>query len=143
MSESGGSGYRVLGIDPGEKRIGLAISDPLGVTAQGLETFEVGKGIDFIDFLRDLVDRYRVTVVVLGAPLALGGKEIEGTERSRRFADRIRRELGIEVVLRDERMTSLEAERVLEEGGGLGDAGNIDRLSAVLLLQSYLDEKGT
>jgi putative Holliday junction resolvase len=132
--------YRVLGIDPGAKRIGLAISDPLGVSAQGLETFEVDSGVEFVDYLRDLIGRCNVRVVVLGMPLSMSGGEIEGTERSRALAERIRAICQVEVVLRDERMTSLEAERVLEQAGRIRDAGDVDRLAAVLLLQGYLDE---
>ena len=71
----------------------------------------------------------------------MGGKVIEGTEGSQRLAERIREELGIKVALRDERMTSLEAERVIKAGGRSHEAGDIDRLAAVLLLQGYLDER--
>ena len=133
---------RVLGIDPGTKRTGLAISDPLGVTAQGLETFVAGRGMGLIDHLRNLIEQYGVLVVVVGMPLSMSGKDIEGTERSRRLADRITGELGVEVEMRDERMTSLESERVLRQGGRIRDRGDVDRMAATLLLQSYLDERG-
>jgi putative Holliday junction resolvase len=146
---------RILGIDPGTKRYGLAVSDELGVTAQGLDTFVVAVGVDFVDHVRTLVAEYAVGRIVVGMPLSMSGNAIEGTERSRELAGRIERECGVEVVLRDERMTSREVERVLEAGGsgrgasrratGAGarkhDAGDIDRLAAVLLLQSYLDER--
>lgn len=140
-AESAGTTPRVLGIDPGVKRFGLAISDPLGITAQGLETFKAGEGIDVIDYLRELIGRYGVKLIVLGLPLSMGGGDIEGSRRSRELRDRIMEELGIEVVLRDERMTSLEAERVLRQERRIREAGDIDRLAAVLLLQGYLDER--
>lgn len=140
MNEPGALPPRVLAIDPGTKRIGLAVSDPLGITAQGIDTFAVGGGRDFFLFLRRLIEDNDVKVVVVGMPLSMSGGEIEGTARSREMAERIRGGGGVEVVLRDERMTSLEAERILEEGGGGRAAGDVDRLAAVLLLQSYLDE---
>ncbi|MCK4236775.1 MAG: Holliday junction resolvase RuvX [Candidatus Krumholzibacteria bacterium] len=141
MNGSDDESVRILGIDPGEKRLGLAISDPLGVTAQGLDTFIAGQGVEFIDYLCGLISRYNIEVVVLGMPLSMGGDRIEGTERSRRLAERIREECRVEVVLRDERMTSLEAERVMKQEGRIRDPGDIDRMAAVLLLQGYLDER--
>ncbi|MBN1165133.1 MAG: Holliday junction resolvase RuvX [Candidatus Krumholzibacteriota bacterium] len=137
-SEKGG---RVLGIDPGEKRFGLALSDPLGITAQGLETLEITKKSDWIDRVHDIIEEYRVRLVVLGLPLAMSGGEIEGTGRSRELAREIKEHCGVEVILRDERMTSKEAERVMRGEGRIRDAGDIDKLSAVLLLQGYLDER--
>ena len=130
---------RILGIDPGTKRVGLAVSDELGVTAQGIDTYEIKDKETFRVFLKGLVSRYNIGVVVLGKPLSMSGGEIEGTERSRELASFIERECGARVVLVDERMTSLEAERVLKEQGRIREAGDIDRLAAVLLLQGYLD----
>ncbi|HUV36582.1 MAG TPA: Holliday junction resolvase RuvX [Patescibacteria group bacterium] len=146
---------RILGIDPGTKRYGLAVSDELGVTAQGLETFVVAEGADFVDHVRKLMAEYAVGRIIVGMPLSMSGNAIEGTERSRELAGRIERECGVVVELRDERMTSREAERVLGIGGRgrrearhgareaerKHDVGDIDRLAAVLLLQGYLDER--
>ncbi len=139
MPESGKEGHRALAIDPGTKRIGLAVSDELGLTAQGLDTYELRDEDEFIVFLKDLQTRYNIGVIVLGEPRAMSGGEIEGTERSRELAGLIERELDVRVVLVDERMTSLEAERVLKQVGRIKEAGDIDRLAAVLLLQGYLD----
>jgi putative Holliday junction resolvase len=133
-------GGRILGIDPGTKRFGLAVSDELGVTAQGLETFVVAGGADFIDHVGKLVEDYAVRKIVIGLPLSMSGNDIEGTGRSRTLAARIAERCGVAVELRDERMTSREAERVIEAGGA-GETGDVDRLAAVLLLQSYLDER--
>jgi len=130
---------RVLAIDPGTKRTGLAVSDPLGMTAQGLETFETGKGKDLLDRLGELFAEYGIARVVVGLPLSMQGKDIEGSARSRALAADIGERFGLEVVLMDERLTSLEAERVLRSGGRRYERGDIDRLSAVLLLQSHLD----
>ncbi len=130
---------RALAIDPGTKRIGLAVSDELGLTAQGLDTYELAGEDAFIAFLKDLQMRYNIEVIVLGEPRSMSGGEIEGTERSRELARLIERELDMRVILVDERMTSLEAERVLKQAGRIREAGKIDRLAAVLLLQGYLD----
>jgi putative Holliday junction resolvase len=88
-----------------------------------------------------LVARYQIKVVVIGLPLSMAGKDIEGSRRSRELAARIRERFGLEVVLRDERMTSLEAERILRSGERGFARRDIDKLSAVLLLQGYLDER--
>ena len=139
MCNSDSDKKRILGIDPGTKRVGLAVSDGLGVTAQGLDTYNITTEEAFRVFLKELCSRYNIGVVVLGKPLSMSGGEIEGTERSRELASFIERECGARVVLVDERMTSLEAERVLREQGRIREAGDIDRVAAVLLLQGYLD----
>lgn len=132
---------RVLAIDPGSKRTGLAMSDPLGMTSQGLDTFVEGAGKDLLDHLGGLIGLHEIDTVVVGLPLSMQGKDIEGSGRSRALAARIMERFGIEVRLMDERMTSLEAERVLRSGDRSFDRGDIDKLSAMLLLQSYLDER--
>jgi putative Holliday junction resolvase len=132
---------RVLAIDPGSKRTGLAVSDSLGMTAQGIETFEAGKGKDLLDHLSGLIAEHGITRVVIGLPLSMQGKDIEGSARSRALAADIGKRFKLEVVLMDERLTSLEAERVLRSGDRRFEQGDIDRLSAVLLLQGYLDSR--
>jgi putative Holliday junction resolvase len=130
---------RVLGLDPGEKRTGIAISDPLGIIASGLDTFVKGKGKDLIDYIEELAGEYNIKTVVVGMPLSMSGNEIEGSKRSRALASSIKARIGAEIVFIDERMSSLESERVLRQAGRIRDKGNIDKLSAVLILQSYLD----
>jgi len=134
---------RILGIDPGTRRTGLAISDPLGFTAQGLKTFYSGKGEKLIDHISGLIGEYGVETVVIGMPLSMSGEEIEGSKRSRMLKKEIEERADVEVLLVDERMTSLESERVIREAGRIRDKGDIDRLSAVLILQSYLDGAGS
>ena len=132
---------RILSVDPGTRRTGLAVSDELGITAQGLETFDARvRGSDLVGHIASLVEKYGIIEVVLGLPLSMSGGGIEGTERSRALAAGIEERCGVKVVLRDERMTSLEVERVMKQEGRIKDAGDIDRLSAVVLLQSYLEE---
>lgn len=141
MPRRNGKKSRVLAIDPGAKRIGLAVSDELGLTAQGLDTFETGTGVDFLDHLQELIDRYEIRAMIIGLPLSMRGTDIEGSGRSRALAARIADRFALEVVLMDERMTSLEAERVLKSGDRGYERGDIDKLAAVLLLQSHLDER--
>jgi putative Holliday junction resolvase len=131
----------VLAIDPGAKRTGLAVSDPLGMTAQGLDTFVEGAGMDLLDHLGGLIELHGIETVVVGLPLSMQGRDIEGSGRSRALAARIEERFGLAVHLADERMTSLEAERVLKSGDRRFDRGDIDKLSAMLLLQGYLDER--
>ena len=141
MAESNRKEGRVLAIDPGSKRTGLAMSDPLGMTAQGLDTFVEGAGKDLLAHLGELIELHGIDRVVVGLPLSMQGKDIEGSGRSRSLAARITERFGLAVHLMDERMTSLEAERVLRSGDRGFERGDIDKLSAMLLLQSYLDER--
>ena len=141
MAERKDNVARVLAIDPGAKRIGLAVSDPLGITAQGLETFETGKGMELLDHLDAIIERHAIATVIVGLPLSMRGEDIEGSGRSRALAERIEKRFGVEVVLQDERMTSLEAERVLRSGERSFDRRDVDKLAAVLLLQNYLDAR--
>jgi len=132
-------GTRVLAIDPGGRRVGLAVSDELGLTAQGLETFETRGTEDLLERLGTLIAELSVGTVVVGEPRSLAGGEIEGTGRSRELAEAIRGRFPVEVVLADERMTSREAERVLAAGERRHGKKDVDKLAAVLLLQSFLD----
>ncbi len=134
-----GRAGRALAIDPGERRVGLALSDELGVTAQGLDTFETRGGGDLLAHLGGLIAEHGVETVVVGEPRSLAGGEIEGTGRARELAEAIRGRFGVEVVLADERMTSKEAERILAAGDRRHGKKDIDKLAAVLLLQGYLD----
>ncbi len=131
---------RILCIDPGTKRTGFALSDPIGITAQGLETFESDGSSVLLEHIEGLIREYEVSTVVIGLPLSMSGGEIEGTKRSRQLAGDIKERCGVEVLLRDERMSSLEVERVMKQEGKIKRAGDIDRLSAVLILQNYLEE---
>jgi len=127
---------RVLAIDPGERRMGLAVSDPLRVTAQGLPTFDL-RGGSFDDHISKLALEYEVTCIVVGNPLSLSGRESEGSARARELAERLRRLLDIPVELWDERLSSAEAHRTL--AGARAPRGAVDRVAAMLILQGYLD----
>jgi putative Holliday junction resolvase len=132
------TGTRILGVDPGERRVGLAVSDELGITAQGLPTFDRKSG-DVFAHLRELAERYRVVRVVVGRPLSLSGHESESSRRAEEFARAIETALSLPVDRWDERLSSAEAERVL--AGTRAAKGAVDRVAAVLILQGYLDAK--
>jgi putative Holliday junction resolvase len=132
---------RILALDLGRKRIGLAISDELGITAQGLDTIERTGRREDIELLRRLAMERGIRQFLIGDPLHMSGEASRQGEYTRDFARELERKTGIPVVFRDERWTSREAERTLRGSGIANDRRKptIDRLSAVLLLQNYLD----
>ncbi|MGH9446679.1 MAG: Holliday junction resolvase RuvX [Terriglobia bacterium] len=132
---------RILAIDFGMKRFGLAVSDPLGLTAQGLPSLERREAEGGLSAVLKLVSQRGIEEIVIGNPV---GKDGSGTVMSRRvakLAERLRRCSGCEVKLWDERLTSVEANRMLRSSGiGLEKRRRaVDRVAAVLLLQNYLD----
>jgi putative Holliday junction resolvase len=134
---------RVLGLDVGSRRIGLAISDLLGITAQGLETLQrQNKKLDF-QKLKDVIDRYQVAEIVVGYPLRMSGSEGVQAEKMQRFAQELRDRFQLPVHLWDERLTSAEANRLLRESEmsikRRGEA--VDRMAAVLILQSWMEAR--
>jgi putative Holliday junction resolvase len=131
---------RILALDVGKKRIGLAVSDLLGWTAQGLETLERNRIREDLKRLKELARQWNVRTLLVGRPLHMSGDESRQSIYTREFAQRLEEHLELPVVFWDERLTSLEAERVLKEGGVSLEKrkGAVDRLAAVLLLESYL-----
>ena len=132
---------RILAIDFGTKRMGLAVSDALGMTAQGLPTLERTRIADDLARLGSLVEEYSVELVLVGNPVGLSGGGTAMSQRVSEFVEKLRRRLPCPVELRDERLTSVEANRTLREAGlSIGKRQRaVDRVAAVLLLQSYLD----
>ena len=132
---------RVLALDFGKKRIGLAVSDELGLTAQGLDTLHRTRVRDDIEALASLVDQYSVSQVLIGIPLHMSGDESRQSAHTREFGERLQRRTGLIVEYWDERWTSVQAERMLRDSGVKVDRkdGTVDRISAVILLESYLD----
>jgi len=132
---------RILAIDFGTKRMGLAVSDALGITAQGLPTLQRTRIADDLEHLRSLVEEYSVEKVLVGSPIGHSGGETSMSQLAAEFAEKLRRRLACPVELRDERLTSVEANRTLR-GAGLSIGKRqraVDRMAAVLLLQGYLD----
>jgi len=127
----------------GKKRIGLAISDPLGITAQGLPNLvRTTKRAD-LAALEQLIREREVGMVLLGNPINMRGAEGRQSGWVREFGSAIETRLGLPVRFWDERLTSVEAGRVLRSSGISIEkrAAAVDRLSAVILLQSYLDSQ--
>ena len=135
------SARRILALDVGKKRIGLAISDPLGITAQGLPTLIRTRIRDDLAQLASLVREHEVSLLLVGKPLHMSGTESRQSVYTSEFAERLRRETGLSVTYWDERLTTVEAERVLRESGASLDKRKkaVDQLAAVLLLESFLD----
>ena len=134
---------RVLAIDFGTRRIGLAVSDALGMTAQGLATIERTRREDDLRRIQLLAEEYAVEKVIIGRPLSQAGGETAMSHRVEKFADDLRRRIESPVELWDERLTSAEATRMLRQAG-LSIAKRqraTDRVAATLLLQSYLDSR--
>ena len=134
---------RILALDLGARRIGLAVSDELGWTAQGLPTLIRRNTQADLTALAALIRERGVRLVIAGNPLRLSGAESAGSAHAARFAEQLRRRTGVEVRLVDERLTTRQASRVLRESGIsiAKRAKAVDRLSAVLLLESYLDQQ--
>lgn len=134
---------RILALDLGKKRIGLALSDPLGITAQGLPTLARTTIRDDLASLQNLVEQHQVTLLLMGHPLHMSGREGRQAEYTREFAGRLKQRTGLEVKFWDERLTTVEAQRVLRQSGISIEkrARAVDRLAAVILLESYLDSE--
>lgn len=138
---------RKIGLDVGDKTVGIALSDELGITAQGLMTLErVGIRKDTGKIL-DMVKEYNCDTIVIGLNLKLDGTDSPQTEKVREFRTMIENKMrstgmkGIEVVWQDERFTTVIAERVLIEADVRREDRKkvIDKQAAVIILQSYLD----
>lgn len=132
---------RILALDLGKKRIGLALSDPLGITAQGLPTLERTNLREDLAALSAIVDEHGVTLLLVGDPRHMSGREGRQSEYARDFAARLHEKTGVEVRFWDERLTTVEAQRVLKESGISIEkrARAVDRLAAVILLESFLE----
>ena len=132
---------RILALDLGKRRIGLAISDPLRITAQGLPNLVRTRIRDDLDALEQMVKDREVGLVLLGNPINMKGTEGRQSVWVREFAIAMEKRTGVPVKLWDERLTSVEAGRVLRSSGISIEkrAAAVDKLSAVILLQSYLD----
>ncbi len=133
----------MLALDVGKKRIGLAVSDELGITAQGIDTLERTRIRDDVEKLKGIVTQWNVRTLLVGKPLHMSGSESRQSEYTREFAAILGQRLGLPVIFWDERLTSVEAERMMRDAGASLDRRKkaIDRLAAVLMLESYLGHR--
>jgi putative Holliday junction resolvase len=134
---------RVLALDLGKKRIGMALSDPLGLTAQGLPTLERVNLRTDLDAIGRIAAENDVSLVVIGYPLHMDGREGRQTEFVRAFGETLTARTGLEVRYWDERLTSVEAGRVLKSSGIsiAKRARAADKLAAQILLENYLSAR--
>jgi putative holliday junction resolvase len=132
---------RILGLDVGSKRIGIAVSDPLGITAQGLETLQRRNKRHDLGELERIIQQYGVREIVMGLPLRLSGDQGTQSEKMASFAEELRQRFGLPVHLWDERLTSAEANRLLRQMDLSIEkrAKAVDRMAAVLILQGWMD----
>jgi putative Holliday junction resolvase len=134
---------RILGLDVGSRRIGIAVSDPLGITAQGLDTLERrNKKYDF-DYLQRVIQEYDAREIVVGLPLRMSGAEGIQSGKMQAFAEDLRKRFRLPVHLWDERLTSVEANRLLREADlSIEKRGKaVDRMAAVLILQGWMEQR--
>lgn len=132
---------RYLGVDFGSRRIGLAVSDELGITAQALPTLEPRTEDEALAAIRGLIDRYGVQEVIVGLPKNMNGTLGPAAERALAFAKRLEEGGPAKVTMWDERLTSRAAERLLIEADvrRAKRKRTVDQLAAVLILQGFLD----
>lgn len=132
---------RVLALDVGKRRIGLAISDELGITAQGLPTLERTTNREDLAHLAQLAQDRGISLFLIGDPLHMSGDQSRQAQYIRDFAARLSEKTGVPTKFWDERLTTVQAQRVLRESGISIEkrARAIDKLAAVILLESYLD----
>ena len=134
---------RILGLDVGSRRIGIAVSDALGITAQGLETLQrKNKRHDFA-YLDRVIRDYDVQEIVVGLPLRMSGAEGAQAEKIQAFAEDLRKHFKLPVHLWDERLTSAEANRLLRTTElSIEKRGKaVDRMAAVLILQGWMESR--
>jgi putative Holliday junction resolvase len=129
-----------MGLDVGERRIGVAVSDGLGITAQGIDTVDRAR---WQDSLRKIIDEYEVSSIVIGLPRMMNGTVGIQGEKVRRFADEVRNEYALPVSFWDERLSTVSAERTLLQADTSRKKRKAvrDKLAAVLILQNYLDSR--
>lgn len=138
---------RILGLDYGSKTVGVAVSDPLGLTAQGLETIwrkQEDKLRQTLARIETLISEYQVERIVLGYPKNMNNTVGERAQKSLAFKERLEKRTGLPVVMWDERLTTVEANRTLMEAKVRRENRKqyLDELAAVFILQGYLDSLG-
>lgn len=138
---------RIMGLDYGTKTVGVAVSDPLFLTAQGVETIKreaENKLRKTLARLDSLIEEYEVERIVLGYPKNMNNTEGERAKAALEFKEKLEKRTGLSVTLWDERLTTVEASRTLMEAGVRREnrKNYVDKIAAVLILQGYLDAAG-
>lgn len=133
---------RLLGLDIGNKTIGVSVSDPLGITAQGVTTIIRASKAEDAAALKALIDKYDVEKLIVGLPKNMNNTLGFQAKRTMNYADYLKEALSMEIIYVDERLTTSSAEAVLMQGGVRREnrKKHVDKLAAVLILQTYLDQ---
>ncbi len=137
---------RIMGLDVGSKTVGVAVSDPLGWTAQGIEIIRINEaeGVFGIERVAELVKEYKVTEFVVGLPKNMNNTIGPRAEASMAYGKLLEEAFGLPIHYQDERLTTVQAERMLVEQANTSRAKRkkvIDKVAAVMILQNYLDKK--
>ncbi|HEY9713932.1 MAG TPA: Holliday junction resolvase RuvX [Chroococcales cyanobacterium] len=134
---------RIIGLDIGDKRIGIAISDPLGITAAGLETIERKNMATDLAAVKNIAERHGAVELVLGLPYNMDGTEGEQAEKVKSFGRKLARTTGLPIVYEDERLTTISAIRTLTiQGKKTGqNKALVDMQAAAIILQKFLDRR--
>lgn len=132
---------RILGIDYGDKNIGLAVSDELSITAHPLKSYKAKNKNEDMKFFKDLIKKYHTTKIVIGLPLRMNGSEGSRVEKTKKFASWLKKSLDIPIIYWDERLTTKQASQIMREKGlsNKKKKEQVDQISAVLILSSYLE----
>lgn len=132
---------RILGLDVGKKRIGVAVSDPLNITAQGLDTINRKDTKTVLDKIHALIKEYDAEKIVVGLPINMDGSKGNSAELVEEFTALLKKDISIEIELLDERLTTAQGERILLEADVSRKRRKLvaDKIAAQLILQTYLD----
>ena len=134
---------RILGIDLGEKRIGISISDELEITAQGLPTINSINEIEDLKNIKKIIDKYQVEKIILGLPINMNGSLGKQAKKAISFAEKLKSSFQLPVELEDERLSTRKAEKFLIKTDRSRKKRKkvIDKMSAIIILQSFLDRR--
>lgn len=137
---------RILGLDVGTKTVGVAVSDPFGWTAQGLEIIQIDEANEEFGIIRlgEIITEYEVEKIVIGLPKNMDGTLGERAEASQNYGELVIKEFGLPVEYEDERLTTAQANRMMIEEGDVSRRKRkkvIDKIAAMMILQNYLDRQ--
>jgi putative holliday junction resolvase len=137
---------RILGLDVGSKTVGVAVSDPFGWTAQGLETIQINESKEEFGLKRlgEIIEEYEVSQIVIGLPKNMDGTIGERAIASQDYGQLVTEEFDLPIIYQDERLTTAQANRMMIEEGDVSRKKRkkvIDKLAAIMILQSHLDRQ--
>ncbi len=133
---------KIIGLDIGTKRIGIATSDPLGILATSLEVYNRRNMYLDIRYIKTLQDKFEADTIVIGLPLKLDGSEGQSVDMVKEFAEELKKISSANIVFQDERLSTVSAEKILLEANVRREKRKtvIDQVAATIILQNYLDK---